>query len=59
MAAVIMFSAMIVYVLIRTIAYGIYCVRKTGMAGGISVFFLALCAVVVMYITLSGNKVIG
>ena len=59
MAAVIMFSVMIVYVLIRTIAYGIYCVRKTGMAGGISVFFLALCAVVVMYITLSGNKVIG
>ena len=59
MAAVIMFSVMIVYVLIRTIAYGIYCVRETGMTGGISVFFLALCAVVVLYITLSGNKVIG
>ena len=59
MAAVIMFSAMIVYVLIRTIAYGIYCVRKTGVTGGVSVFFLALCAVLVLYITLSGNNGIG
>lgn len=59
MAAAIMFSAMIVYVLIRTIAYGIYCVRKTGVTGGVSVFFLALCAVLVLYITLSGNKGIG
>lgn len=59
MAAVIIFSAMIVYVLIRTIAYGIYCVRKTGVTGGVSVFFLALCAVLVLYITLSGNNGIG
>ena len=59
MAAVIIFSIMIVYVLIRTIAYGVYSVRKTGAVGGVSVFFLALCAVVVLYITLSGNKGIG
>ena len=59
MAAIIIFSVMIVYVLIRTVAYGIYSVCETGTAGGISVFFLALCAVLVLYITLSGNKGIG
>ena len=59
MAGIIIFIAMILYVVIRTVAYGIYCVKKTGLTGGISVFFLAAGAVIAGYITIFGNKGIG
>lgn len=59
LAAIIMFGVMIVYVIIRTVAYGIYCMKKTGVVGGISVFLLALGAAFAGYITVFGNKGIG
>ena len=59
MAAKIMFGVMVLYVMIRTAAYGIYCIKKTGMVGGISVFFLAAGAAAAGYITIFGNKGIG
>lgn len=52
----IIFGILILFVIIKTIAYGIYCVKKTGVFGGISVFFLAVCAAATGYMILFTEK---
>lgn len=48
----IIFILLLVYILIRTIAYGIYSIKESGIVGGISVFILGLCIVITGYMTL-------
>lgn len=48
----IIFILLLLYILIRTIAYGIYCIKESGIVGGISVFMLGLCVVITGYMTL-------
>lgn len=43
------FTLFLVYILIRTIAFGIYSIKTTGLLGGISVFLLALSVAVTGY----------
>lgn len=50
-----LFTILVLYVLIRTIAYGIYCVKNTGVIAGISVFFLAAASVAAGYILIFAN----
>ena len=59
MAVMILTICLIAYVVIRTVAYGIYCIRATGWVGGISVFILALCAVGTGYIALYSSRRMG
>lgn len=48
----IIFILLLLYILIRTIAYGIYCIKETGIVGGISVFILGACIIITGYMTL-------
>ncbi len=48
----IIYGLLILFILIRTIAFGIYCVKETGVAGGISVFVLAAGTAVTGYVIL-------
>ena len=52
MAINIIFAILIIFVIIRTTAYGIYCIKKTSITGGISVFFLDACVIAAGYIAL-------
>ena len=38
------FLLLITAVVIRTVAFGLYCLRKKRVAGGISVFFISAAA---------------
>ena len=56
MAINILFAILIAFIIIRTTAYGIYCVKNTGIAGGISVFILDAAVVGVGYMILFSGK---
>lgn len=56
MSIKLIFGILILFVIIRTIAYGIYCVKKTGVLGGISVFALSLGSIFAGWIILFGNR---
>ena len=42
MAAEYLFLVIILFTIIRTVVYGIYCIKTTGLLSGISMFLLAL-----------------
>lgn len=42
----ILFLLIITAIVIRTVSYGIFCIKNGGTIGGISVFILAVCSVV-------------
>lgn len=39
------FFLLIAVVAVRTVAFGIYCLKKVGVLGGISVFFISAGAI--------------
>lgn len=45
----------VLFTVIRTVAYGVYSIKETGLISGISVFFLAICVAVIGYFILFGN----
>lgn len=47
----IIFILILIYIFIRTVAYGIYCLKQTGIAGGISVFVLGAFVIITGYMT--------
>lgn len=59
MELMILFGILDIYIIIRTVAYGIYSIKETGLAGGISVLALAAAAVVSGYIVIFCGKGIG
>ena len=59
MALMILTICLITYVVVRTVAYGIYCIRTTGWIGGLSVLFLALCGIGTGCIALYSNSRVG
>lgn len=48
----IIFIMLLVYIFIRTVSYGIYCLKQTGIVGGISVFVLGVFVIVTGYMTI-------
>ena len=56
MALNFLFLIFIVFIIIRTTAYGIYCIRNTGIAGGISVFLLDAAVISAGYMILFTGK---
>lgn len=58
MAIQVIFAILIIFVIIRTTAYGIYCIKKISIIGGISVFFLDAGVIAAGYIMLFASKVI-
>ena len=58
MAIQVIFAILIIFVIIRTTAYGIYCIKKTNIIGGISVFLLDAGVIATGYIVLFVLKVI-
>lgn len=46
------FMIFLIYITIRTIAYGIYSIKNNGIVAGISVFVLALCTAATGYMVI-------
>lgn len=59
MEVMILTICLMAYIVVRTVAYGIYCIRTTGWVGGLSVFVLALCVIGAGYIALYSNRRMG
>lgn len=51
----VIFLLIIAAVVIRTVSYGIYCIKNGGTVGGISVFILAACSVATGIIIVVGE----
>ena len=58
MALQVIVAILIIFVIIRTTAYGIYCIKKANITGGISVFLLDAGVIATGYIVLFTSKVI-
>ncbi|MDD6762745.1 MAG: hypothetical protein PUD92_03775 [Clostridiales bacterium] len=52
----VIYGILILIILIRTIAFGIYCIKESGITGGISVFILALGEAITGYMILFAGK---
>ncbi|MGN1116936.1 MAG: hypothetical protein ACI4TH_10220 [Candidatus Ornithomonoglobus sp.] len=52
----VIYGILILFILIRTIAFGIYCAKETGIAGGVSVFVLAIGVAATGYMILFTGK---
>lgn len=52
----VIYGILILLILIRTIAFGIYCVKETGIVGGISVFILGAGVAATGYMILFTGK---
>jgi hypothetical protein len=52
----IIFGIITAFIIIRTITYGVHSIKESGITAGISVFILALCAVITGYIILFTDK---
>lgn len=51
----IIFSALILFMLIRATAFGIYSIKRTGVISGIGVFILAMGSLLTIYMIYWGN----
>ncbi len=58
MASIFAFMLLVIVTAIRTISYGIYCIKNNSTSGAISVFFLSACTVATGFIILF-CKVLG
>ncbi len=52
----ILFALLFAFIIIRTIAYGVYSIRNTGITGGISVFALSAAVIAASYILLFTDR---
>ena len=59
MALMILTGVVVAFVMIRTIAYGIYCIKNTGRIGGLSVLLLAAAALAAGFAAMGGSRILG